>query len=47
MPNYRLIYVPLGREDKEWIDIYATTNADAVKQSHAISDTIISLNPIK
>ena len=47
MKTYRLIYVPLGREDKEWMDIYAPTNADAVKQSHAISDTLISLNPIK
>ena len=33
MRKYRLIYVPIGREDKEWIHIYASNLEAAVKKA--------------
>jgi hypothetical protein len=31
MKTFRVTYVPLGREDKEWIDVEASSQQEAVK----------------
>ena len=36
MKRYRLIYVPKGREDKEWMFIYAANDESALKKAREV-----------
>jgi hypothetical protein len=35
MKNYRVIYLPHGREDKEWLDVKAIDRPEIVKTFNA------------
>ena len=40
MKQYRLIYVPIGKEDKEWIIINASSIQEALVQADQMGDII-------
>ena len=40
MKEYKLIYVPFGREDKEWIIINASSIQEALVQADQMGDII-------
>ena len=43
MKKYILIYVPKGKEDREWLHIYATNKEAALKKAHEYG-VIVDLN---
>ncbi len=43
MKKYRLIYVPIGKEDREWIYIYAANKEAAIRKADKYG-IIIDLN---
>ena len=43
MKKYRLIYVPIGKEDKEWVYIYAANKEAAIRKADEYG-VIIDLN---
>tara|TARA_Y100001963_G_C6533686_1_gene332270 strand:- start:168 stop:359 length:192 start_codon:yes stop_codon:yes gene_type:complete len=50
MKRYRLIYVPTGREDREWIFIYAANKEAAIRKADehgVIIDIILDEENIK
>ena len=34
MKRYRLIYIPFGKEDREWMYVYASNEEAASRKSH-------------